>query len=80
MTRQKQRRGPDQLALLVNINGVQRIGKRGGTAATHLDKCQALVVEHDEIDFAAAAAKVPRYGLQATRPEVAEGMPFRTPA
>ena len=54
----KQRRGSNELALLVNINGLFRGRYEVARAITNLDENKARVVQHDEVYFAEATAEI----------------------
>jgi hypothetical protein len=42
----------------VIVDGVGRRCKATRSSAAHLDKCQALPVQHDQVNFATAATEV----------------------
>jgi hypothetical protein len=48
----------DDLALLAMIDGKSRLGKPRGLPVTDLGEDKALLVEHNQVDFATATAKV----------------------
>jgi hypothetical protein len=80
VTGYKQHRRAHEFALLVVINRQQGGGESARAAVPHLDKSQALLIQHDEIDFAAAAAEVASQRTQAMFEEVSIGPLFRAPA
>jgi hypothetical protein len=49
------------LALFAEVDRIRWPRKFSGSSASNFDKGQALKVEHDQVDFAAAAAKIARY-------------------
>ena len=69
-----------KFALLVVIDRQQRIRKPARAAVPHLDKSQAILIQHDEIDFAATAAEVASYRAQAMVEEVSIGPLLSAPA
>jgi hypothetical protein len=67
LAREEQRGCANDLSLFPIIDGFARRGKSAGLPQSYLDKRQALPVEHDQVDFAATTAKVPRNRAQAMR-------------
>jgi hypothetical protein len=53
----------DDLALLAMIDGKPWLGKVRGPAVPYLGEDKALLVEHDQVDFAPATAKVAGNGV-----------------
>lgn len=64
MTRGEQRRGAYQLALLVAVNREFRVGESRRAPAANFDECEAIPIEQNQVNFAAARTKVPRDRLQ----------------
>jgi hypothetical protein len=62
--------GQDELVLLVSVYCQRSAGERAGRSITHFDEHQAILIEHDEIDFAAAATVIARDLLQTPAFEV----------
>lgn len=56
--REKRFGGPDQLSLLVAVDRHRRARKRTRGSVANLDEHQAIVIEHDEVDFAVTAAEI----------------------
>ena len=50
--------GPAQLYLFETIHGMSSRDEPLTSAQTHLDKYEAFLVQHDQVDFAQAAPKV----------------------
>jgi hypothetical protein len=53
------------LALFAKVDRIGGPCKFSGSSAPHFDKSQASSVEHDQVDFAAATAKIARNRAQA---------------
>ena len=49
----------NNLSLLARVYSHFRTGEAGRSAKSNLDKYQAFVVQHDQVNFAAAILKVP---------------------
>ena len=61
---------PDELALLGPVDGNCGVCESSRSSAADLDEDQAVSVEHHEIDFADAAAKIAGHRSQAVIDEV----------
>ena len=72
MSGEKQLRRMDQFALLVLVDRQQRVDELAGATIPDFDESKAAPVQHDEVDLAAAAAKIPCHRPQALANEVAE--------
>ena len=70
----------DDLALLVTIHCVAGLREIRCAPEAYLDKCQAMVVQHDQVNFAAAASKVACDRSQALLDEIPESRVFRAVA
>lgn len=66
----------NNLPLLVAIHGVARLREIRCAPESHLYKYQALVVQHNQVNFAAAASKVARNRPQALLDEMPECCAF----
>lgn len=62
-------RRSQQFLLLAMIDGEGRAGKSRRAAATDLDKSEAIGMQHDQVDLAAAAAEISGDGFQALSQE-----------
>jgi hypothetical protein len=49
---------PDQFALLAPVDGQGSTRECSGGAITNLDEHQAIMIQHNEVDFAMAAAVI----------------------
>ena len=55
---------PNDLSLLVMVDGVARMREYSGCPISHFDECQAVAIEHDQVDFAATAVEVSGDGAE----------------
>ena len=69
----EQRRGADQLALLVAVNRMARVCKLRRAPAADLDECQALPIQQDKVNLAPTRAEVTRNGPQAAIDKITKG-------
>ena len=61
----KQGRGAQDLLLFTHIDSRAGTAESRGCAVTDFDEYQAIAMQHDQVDFAAAAAEIPGHRLQA---------------
>jgi len=64
------------LALFASVDGRRWRRKSGRPAVAHLDKCEAVAIQHDQVNLAAAPAEVLCDGFQALSDKVGEGASF----
>jgi hypothetical protein len=69
--------GPDQLALLAPVDGQGGTRKCTGGSIPNLDEHQAIVIQHDQVDFAMAAAIIAFDRLQSPVLQVSTGKLLR---
>ncbi len=69
--RQEQRGRANDLSLLPIVDRFSWRRESAGAPQSHLDERQALTVHHDQVDFTATAAKVPRDQAQPVFDQVA---------
>lgn len=58
------------LALFAEIHGLNCRNKFHGRAKSNFDESQAIAVQHNQVDFAAATTEVTCDGFQSSRNEV----------
>ena len=64
----------NDLALLVMIDGEARLGETRGLPISDFNKHEALLIEHDQVDFSTAGAKVPCNRAQPLVDEKSQGV------
>jgi len=72
ITRSEQGSCTDDFALLVVVDCKAGRGELRGAPVPNFDEDQALLVEQDQVDFAATTTEVACDGLQASASEVAK--------
>lgn len=70
--REEHLRGPDELALLAPVDGLRCTREPARRAVANLDKHQAIVIAHDEVDFTVPAAEVAGNRRKAPVPQVSK--------
>ena len=69
-----------QLSLFASIDGQYCVDKAVRIAAADLDENEAFIVEHDKVDFAATAAKIPGDRREAVADQVLQRLLLRAVA
>lgn len=72
MPHDKQRGSPDEFLLLASIDCVTRLRECLTCPTSHFDKRQAIIVQHHQVNFTAAKAKVSCKWLQPSASQVFE--------
>jgi hypothetical protein len=80
VARREHRRRSYDLALFMSVNSVAGLREVRCCPVTDFYEYEALIVNHDQVDFATAAAKVARDGAQALPDEVIECRALRAGA
>jgi len=66
----------NDFSLLAMIDCVAGWRERSGSTIPYFDKRQAVPIQHDQVDFAAAAVEVPRNGTEIPSDEIIERQLF----